>query len=443
MEDNIVEEIVNELTNLVVSVQDTVVSVQDTVVSVQDTVATVQDTVVSVQDTNNKKQYIPNSFEFISNPEKKSLLNQVNELLHINKYPHNKLIFVYSGPKVGSTSIVSSLRIFGPNKFSIIHIHDEEMLKVLGHINGITVNEIILYNKYIGKQVYVIDVYRSPIERKISAYFEKIGAYHFNNTDENVNKYNIERVINRFNKILPYLARGDHFIDKYNINIPRHFDYNNKYLLVVENGISYIKLRLKDSHIWGSILTNILGHKIEIIKDYETTNKTIKDLYLTFKSEYKIPKNLLVDIMKCSYLNYYYSPSELNEYYCQWITKSTIDFVSYTEEQYKIYNEITMDNSHIDYVQLNHYMDEGCSCKACDIKRTIIANKLLNNLSLSNNEQIKHEEAKNQLISKRVNTVNKINKINYIIKNMPPPRLKRGKDFKQDMSNIVNGKTRF
>ena len=439
MEDNIVEEIVNELTNLVATVQDTVIAtIQDTVI------ATVQDTViVTVQDTVVKKQYTPNSFEFISNPEKISLLNQVNDLLHINKFPDNKLIFVYSGPKVGSTSIVSSLRIFGPNKFSIIHIHDEEMLKVLGHINGITVNEIILYNKYIGKQVYVIDVYRSPIERKISTYFEKIGAYHFNNTDENVNKYNIERVINRFNKILPYLAKGDHFIDKYNINIPEYFDYNNKYLLVVENGISYIKLRLKDSHIWGSILTNILGHKIEIIKDYETTNKPIKDLYLKFKSEYKIPKNLLVDIMKCSYLNYYYSPSELNEYYCQWITKSTTDFVSYTKEQYKIYEEITIENSHNDYIQVNHYMDEGCSCNACKIKRNTIANKILNNVSLSNNEQIKHEEVKNQLIAKRVTVANKINKINYIIKNMPPPRLKRGKDFKQDMSNIVNGKTRF
>ena len=103
-----------------------------------------------------------------------------------------------------------------------------------------------------------------------------------------------------------------------------------------------------------------------------------------------------------------------------------------------------MDNSHIDYVQLNHYMDEGCSCKACDIKRTIIANKLLNNVLLSNNAQIKHEESKNQLIAKRVSVANKINKINNIIKNMPPqPRFKRGKDFKQDMSNIVNGKTRF
>ena len=141
-------------------------------------------------------------FGFISNPEKQRLLLEINEKLNINKFPSNKLVFVYSAPKVGSTSIVSSLRIFGTDKISVIHIHDEEMLRILGSVTGVNVNEIILYNKHIGRDVYVIDVYRSPIERKISDYFEKIGSYHFNNRDEIVNTYNVNKVINRFNNIL-------------------------------------------------------------------------------------------------------------------------------------------------------------------------------------------------------------------------------------------------
>jgi hypothetical protein len=383
---------------------------------------------------------IKNPFSFINNPEKMNLLNQANDILHINKFPTNKLVFVYSAPKVGSTSIVSSLRLFGTDKFSVIHIHDEEMLKVLGHINGITVNEIILYNKHLGKDVYVIDVYRSPIERKISTYFEKIGAYHFNNTDENVNKYNISGVINRFNKLIPHLANDDHFIDKYDIKIPGHFDYNNKYLLVKENEITYIKLRLKDSPFWGPILTNIFGSRICIVKDYESANKPIKDLYLSFKSVYRIPLNLLDDIMQCKYLKYFYSEIEQQEYYNQWINLSTTNFVSYTIDQYKMYEELTLENAHIDYIQLNHYMDEGCGCKACDIKRAIITNKVMRGISLSNTDQIKHEEAKTQLITKRVNQVNRINNA---IRNMPQPHPKRGKNFKQDMSNIVKGNVRF
>ena len=369
-----------------------------------------------------------------------TLLIQANEVLHINKSPTNKIIFVYSGPKVGSTSIVSSLRIFGSDKYSIIHIHDEEMLKVLGHINGITVNEIILYNKYLGKDVFVIDVYRSPIERKISTYFEKIGAYHFNNADENVNNYNIHKIINRFNKLFPYLANGDHFIDKYNISIPDNFDYTNKYLVVKENNITYIKLRLKDSSLWGYILTSIFGSRICIIKDYESANKPIKDLYLSFKTIYKIPKNLLDDIMQCKYFKYFYSKNEQDEYYNQWLKLSTIDFVSYTTEQYKMYEELTIENAHIDYIQLNHYMDEGCGCKACNIKRSSIATKVIQGIPLSNTDQIKHEEAKTQFITKRVTQANKINNA---IRNMPPPPPKRGKNFKQDMSNIVKGRIRL
>ena len=234
----------------------------------------------------------PNVISIFEESQKHKILLDINEKLNINKSPANKLVFVYSAPKVGSTSIVSSLRIFGTDKISVIHIHDEEMLRVLGRISGVTINEIILFNKGLGRDVYVIDVYRSPIERKISAYFEKIGSYHFNNKDEIVNKYNVNKVINRFNNIFPHIANGDHFIDKYNITIPSQFDYSNKYLLVEENGIKYIKLRLKDADVWDSILTNIFGTTIKLLKDYESTNKPIKDLYKRFKYIYKIPVNL-------------------------------------------------------------------------------------------------------------------------------------------------------
>ena len=104
-------------------------------------------------------------------------------------------------------------------------------------------------------------------------------------------------------------------------------------MLVKENGITYIKLRLKDSPFWGPILTNIFGSRICIVKDYESANKPIKDLYLSFKSVYRIPQNLLDDIMQCKYLKYFYSEIEQQEYYNQWRNLSTTNFVSYTVDQ--------------------------------------------------------------------------------------------------------------
>ena len=366
----------------------------------------------------------------VKDPEKLKLLIKANELLNIHKTNHSRVIFVYSAPKVGSTSIVSSLRMFGSDKAAIIHIHDEEMLKVLAHIQNVTINELILFNKHLGKDVYVINVYRSPIERKISAFFEKVGSYHFNDEDSNVNKYNVTKIVNRFNNIFPYLGLGDHFIDNYNINIPNKFDCINKYLLVKQNNISYITLRLKDSNIWGTILTKIFGFNIRVIKDYETSSKPIKDLYQKFKMQYKIPINFLNDTMNCKYLNYYYTQEELNSYRNEWYNKSSSEKNSYSIEQYKLYQDITIENSHYDYVQFDHYMDEGCVCKACNLKRTEIASKIMRGVSVT--ERITHTEARTEFLEKRVVQVNKINKALHNL-----PKKVSGKDFKKEMSNIV------
>uniref|UniRef100_A0A6C0I8U1 Uncharacterized protein n=1 Tax=viral metagenome TaxID=1070528 RepID=A0A6C0I8U1_9ZZZZ len=376
-------------------------------------------------------------FDFVRNHEKMNLLHQINDRLNINKNANKKLIFVYTPPKVGSTSVVSSLRIFGSAMFNIIHIHDEEMLRVLSDISGVTVNEIIQFNKYLGRDVYVIDVYRSPIERKISAYFEKVGVYHFNTSDENVNTYNIDKVINRFNKIFPYLAIGDHFMDLYNIPLPQTFDFEQKYLLIEHNGIKYIKLRLKDSDCWSHILTNLFSQSILVIKDYESTNKPIKNLYVQFKNQYRLPSNFLVDIINCKYLNYYYSPSEKQEYINQWMNKQTCSCIFYTENEYKLYDELTIENAHLDYIQVNHYMDEGCLCKACFIKRNEIAKKLSNNLQI--NDRVVHSDAKNELMKKRVAKANQINAFNASVASKMNSKSGH-KDFRKDMTNIVRNK---
>lgn len=350
------------------------------------------------------------AFEFTKNVEKLKLLEQANEKMHITSSCPNKIIFIYTAPKVGSTSLVSSLRLFAIDKYVTIHLHDEDMLKVITGISGITVEEIILYNKFLGKDVYVIDVYRSPIEHKISAFFEKIGTYHFNNYDDNINKYNINRVVARFNHLFPHLAIGDHFVDKYNIRVPDRFDYENKYLLIEQNGVSYIKLRLKDSHIWSTILSKLLKVQIFIVKDYESEKKKIKDLYLRFKENYKIPKNLLDSVMTCKYFNMFYSPEERDDYYNMWNAKSSpIEVLPYTDQQYKLYQQITMENSHLDFIQSNHYIDEGCRCMPCNTKRKEIAQKVMKGLPVSDVDTIRHRKAKKELLIKRVAAANTLN----------------------------------
>lgn len=375
----------------------------------------------------------------IFNIRKRQELEEINKRLLPNIENTNNIIFVYTKPKVGSTSLVSSIRLFASNKFSVLHLHDEEMLKVICNLTpntNITINDIIHYNKSIGKNVYVIDVYRSPIERKISSFFEKIGAYHFNNIDSKVNTYDIERVIKRFNSIFPYIANGDNFLDCYQLtNKPFKFDTYNKYLYLEENGIKYIKLRLCDSSQWSYILTKLLQTELIIVKDYESTNKEIKDLYLRFKNEYKIPINFINEyIQNDTYLNYYYSEVEKQQYINEWLQKITPNiYIPFTKEEYKLYEEITMENCHLDYIQQNHYLDEGCICNSCRIKRNKVC-ELIKQNQQTPTTKVWHEEASVEMAKKRLEQAVKVTKA---LSKIPNKYVKGRKDFNKDMKNVV------
>ena len=330
--------------------------------------------------------------------EKLLLLSEANEKLHICDdltNPKNKnIIFVYCPPKVGSTSLVTSFRLCALNRFTILHIHDESMLKVLCGIENVSVNDIIKYNKLLGKNVYVIDIYRSPIEQKISAFFEKVASFHFNNSEENMNKYDINKIIYRFNKIFPYLSRFDYYREVYDIPYPEKFNYEKKYILQEVNGIKYIKLRLKDSNSWQSIINEIFGVNVKIVNDYETDKKVIKTLFSRFKENYRIPANLLSSIENCDKLKYYYSPQEREEYLNTWRSKQTVSFNPFSENEYRLYMELSIENQHIGEIQRNHYMDVGCVCIGCSRKRRQILYKMSTGQTV--NEVIDHNRANNE-----------------------------------------------
>lgn len=278
-------------------------------------------------------------------------------------------IFVYTPPKVGSTTLVTSLRISLGRSHNVIHIHDEIMLSVLTGINNVKICDIINFLSEQGKNVYVIDVYRTPIERKMSEFFEKISCHHFNNTEENITKYSIKRISDRFNQLFPHLENGDHYFDYYNITNPIPFDFTNKFTIQIINNIKYIKLRLCDSNIWANILTDIFKTEIVIIYDYNTENKSIGDLYKKFKQEYKLPINFLELIKQCKYFHFYYNEFERNNYINQWLNKTSNTFTSYTNSEYQFYINLSLQNQYINDIQIDHYIDNGCFCKYCTNKR--------------------------------------------------------------------------
>lgn len=319
-------------------------------------------------------------YEFLKDSAKRNKMIQMNEVLQIHKHPDKILIFIYTTPKVGSTALVSSLRIWGSEKYYIIHLHDDYMLSIITKIQGITIQEVLLFNSFLKKKMYVIDIYRNPIERKISTFFENLDTYHFNNHIESIKKYNINKLFWRFNRIFPHIANEDYFLDKYNVTIPENFNHTDKYIMITQHEITYIKLRLCDVSQWNTILNPILGIHLIMVKDYETSNKPIHKIYQQFLSTYQVPINFLQDIEKNMHLNYFYTETERHNYIDKWKQKmSNNEFVAFTKEEYMIYNEITVQNAYLDHIQVNHYLDEGCYCKICATLRRKVQYQLVEN----------------------------------------------------------------
>jgi hypothetical protein len=314
-------------------------------------------------------------------------------------------IFIYSPPKVGSTTLVTSLRISLNSMYNIIHIHDETMLNVLIGINDIKINDILTYLSKTGKNIYVIDVYRTPVERKMSEYFEKLSPYHFNNTDENVSKYSINRITDRFNKLFPHLEKGDHYFEQYNIENPVSFDFEKKYTIQIINNIKYIKLRLCDSDLWSQILSTIFSRDIVIINDYKTEDKVIGKLYKIFKQQYKLPSNYLEIIKNDKYFNFYYNEIERNIYLEYWSSKLDKEFIPYTENEFEFYMNLCLENQYINDIQIDHYIDNGCFCKFCSEKRKEIYIKAKS--GANNFQKIVHSEVINRVNNDNINKIKK------------------------------------
>jgi hypothetical protein len=297
-------------------------------------------------------------------------IKEANQKLGLENNIKN-LIFVYCSPKVGSTSLVSSLNLYALKDYAIFHIHNEVMLKVLYGITDVSINDIIAYNATLCKKVFVIDIFRTPVEQKISMFFEDITT-HFNVAEGDVDKLPMTTLFSRFNHIYPHIIPSpDFYQNTYPIPAPSAFDFNARFISATTNNITYIKLRLMDSLThWAIILKEILSiGDIKILKDYTSASKIFKDTFIEFKREYRIPDYIFEEHVNKP--SFYLSEEENAEYIQKWRGKMVNDIGRpYDLDEYKLYMRISCENKTVrDVIQSAHYIDSGCACRYCFAQR--------------------------------------------------------------------------
>lgn len=128
------------------------------------------------------------------------LLHGINECRIY--YQSNKInYFIYCGQKCGSQTLRTT---FMKSRIKSIKFHNNQDF-CLGNKEFKSVFNMIDNNSILHDNIYIIDVYRNPIERKMSAYFCGLDKNDYDlSMDELTNKFNSSFIEKTFNLIVKF-----------------------------------------------------------------------------------------------------------------------------------------------------------------------------------------------------------------------------------------------
>ena len=226
-------------------------------------------------------------------------------------------IFVYCGGKCGSSTLHTT---FKHNGFKSYHTHTNYYFQhVLKPNFSKTIFDVIDFNAKT-KPIYIVDSYRTPIERKMSSFFQNITKYvpHYA-------ELTIHELIHYFNTNLLHKIEEYHSIDEvmhhYGLNPFTTFDFEKKYNIIQKDNLIFVKIRFNDIQEWPSILSTIVNSPIVLHNHNLTNTKPIHKLYAQFKDNYCLPEKYLNQLLKDAQFNIYNSEEEKEKYIHYWKTK--------------------------------------------------------------------------------------------------------------------------
>lgn len=120
-----------------------------------------------------------------------------------------------------------------------------------------------------------------------------------------------------------YYHSIDELFRNYNISETfTNFDFDKKYGIGQYENIVFIKLRFCDIDDWGKILSGIFGKEIKILPDNLTEQKEYYNLYKEFKTNCKIKKSFIKELLKDQHFNAYNTVEERRQYIKYWIDRT-------------------------------------------------------------------------------------------------------------------------
>ena len=213
------------------------------------------------------------------------------------------------------------------NGFKTLHVHDDYYFKNFLKPSAKFKIRLLKYPSIFdvindcNNTIYIIDSYRTSIERKISSFFQNIHTHVPNYLD-----LSVEDIINIFNEQYLHILDNYHSINEalthYDVPLFQTFDFQKRYNILRKDNKIFVKILFKDIKKWNIILTEIIGKNIIIHSDNLTENKGVAKLYTEFKSKYKVPKTYIENVLiNDEQFKIYNTAEKQEEYLKYWLEK--------------------------------------------------------------------------------------------------------------------------
>ena len=217
------------------------------------------------------------------------------------------------GGKCGSTTLNET---FIKNGYKSIKVHSNKDFIGQFKYDGL----IDLINRSSSnKKLYLIDSYRTPIERKISSFFENIHIY----IPDYKNK-SCEQLIDIFNTKYLNGIENYHSINsimkKYGLEPFDTFDFKKRFIIKTKGNLIFVKVLFSDISNWNNILSEIFNRKIILHSRNISSEKIYSSVYAEFKIKYKTPNSYINNVLKNDReFRIFNTPDEQNIYINKWL----------------------------------------------------------------------------------------------------------------------------
>jgi len=225
-------------------------------------------------------------------------------------------IICFTGGKCGSSTLRQT---FNSNGFKSIKTHGKPCFISQFKYDGLM---DLINRSSANKKLYLIDSYRTPIERKISSFFHGIKAripdYKNRKINDLIDIFN-EKYLNHLEISHPI----NNLMAEYGVEPFDKFDFKKRYVIKEKGNLVFIKILFSDIKDWNKILSNIFNKNIKIYSANLGKRKEYSSEYKEFKKIYKIPVSYINNTLKNDKeFKIFNTPKEQDIYINKWLKSS-------------------------------------------------------------------------------------------------------------------------